>query len=442
MAIKSSQIATQPAPQPASWPAFFLVGTATLIGPLDTSVNIAFPNLTAAFEITIASIQWVIIAYVLSFAGLMLAFGRLADLIGHLTVFRVGLAVSAVAFVFCGYSQQFEWLLAARVLQGIGTAMVISCGPALLTRAFDETYRARALGGFTMILGLGSAVGPALGGIMVELWNWPSVFLFRAPLALITLLLTFIVPIPLPLRSKGYFDLLGAVTMSAGIAFLLMAVNQISKDEIGTVGVLAAIGLLVLTVFVIQQRRSKTPLLQLDLFRNVEFSLLNIAVIVVNAVAFSVWLLVPYFLSRETDLSVTWAGLILGLGPLGMMVAGQMGGFGMRRAGANRIAGAGALCIAAGVIAIGYHVSRRPTSSAPPIWLAATVSALLDPVVMWISAWFLAIGSPRMRKRAFAPSTFLYGSCPDWDWISNPMGKARSGASKLSSLAVLCMAKM
>ena len=113
-------------PKPLANPfvAIVAVGLGTLIVPLDSSVNIAFPDITRYFEISIDSIQWVVICYVLTYSSLMLVFGKLGDLFGHRRIFRIGLAVSVIAFALCGSATEFGWLLFFRFCQGVGAALV------------------------------------------------------------------------------------------------------------------------------------------------------------------------------------------------------------------------------------------------------------------------------------------------------------------------------
>jgi MFS family permease len=161
-----------------------LVGLGTTIVSLDTAVNIAFPDITRSFGLPLAMIQWVVICYVLTYASLMLACGRAGDVFSHDRVFRIGLLWSSAAFLLCAAAPSYPFLLLFRFLQGIGAGLVISVAPALVTGMFPEERRSRALGAFTMMLALGSALGPLLGGALVHAWGWPAVFWFRAPIAL------------------------------------------------------------------------------------------------------------------------------------------------------------------------------------------------------------------------------------------------------------------
>ena len=151
------------------------VGLGTLVVPLDSAVNVAFPHITAAFGLDIPQIQWIVIFYTVTYASLMLVFGRIGDIFGHRPVFILGAGVSVVAFVGCGAASSYGWLLAARVLQGIGAALLLSCGPALITEAAPEAMRPRMLGLYTMMFGMGSALGPLLAGALIARWGWSAV---------------------------------------------------------------------------------------------------------------------------------------------------------------------------------------------------------------------------------------------------------------------------
>ncbi|MDO9060829.1 MAG: MFS transporter, partial [Bradyrhizobium sp.] len=142
-----------------------MIGLGTATTQLDTAVNIAFPAITRGFDLGISDIQWVVICYVLAYASLLLALGRIGDTIGHAVVFRSGLLCSAIAFLLVGYAPSYGAMLAFRCLQGIGAALVLSCGAALVTSLYGEERRSRALGIYTLMMALGLMLGPLLGGV-------------------------------------------------------------------------------------------------------------------------------------------------------------------------------------------------------------------------------------------------------------------------------------
>jgi len=203
-----------------------VVGLGMLSAPLDSSVNIAFPFITRAFDAPLESIQWVVICYVLVFSSLMLVFGKLGDLFGHRRIFGTGLVFFVVAFTLCATAESFGALLFARVLQGVGTGLVLSCGPALATTLYPESMRGRILGVYTMMFGIGAALGPSLGGVLIAQWGWAAVFGFRAPLAAVALLFLFVLPRAPRASGPRAFDAAGAALLVAGLSSFLLAVNQ------------------------------------------------------------------------------------------------------------------------------------------------------------------------------------------------------------------------
>src|SRR5579872_2987438 len=129
-----------------------VVALGTLVVPFDSSVNFAFPFITRAFGLPIPAIQWVVISYTLTYAALMLVLGRVGDMLGYRRIFLAGSLWSAIAFVLCATAPSYNALLAARVLQGIGAALVLSCGPALATSLYPESASTRVLGVYTMVI--------------------------------------------------------------------------------------------------------------------------------------------------------------------------------------------------------------------------------------------------------------------------------------------------
>ena len=146
----------------------FVVGLGTIAAPLDSAVNIAFPSITRAFDLQVQDIRWIVIAYVLTYASLMLVFGRLGDLLGYRRIFQLGLLVSAAGFAACSLAPTYPLLLLGRMLQGVGIALTLSCAPALAISLFEDNDRTRVLGVYAAITAVGSALGPLVGGFLVE----------------------------------------------------------------------------------------------------------------------------------------------------------------------------------------------------------------------------------------------------------------------------------
>ena len=222
-------IAERPVVQARRGLQLVMLGLGVAVVPLDTAVNISFPDITGSFGLPISMIQWVVICYVLTYSALMLAFGRIGDIAGHARVFRAGLGWSVVAFLLCAAAPSFGWLLFFRFLQGIGAGLVISCAPALVTSLYPESRRSHAVGMFTLIFALASASGPLIGGVLVARWGWPAVFWFRAPIALVSLVCARGLASAARTDGRDRFDVAGAVLLALGLTSLLLGINATSR---------------------------------------------------------------------------------------------------------------------------------------------------------------------------------------------------------------------
>lgn len=164
-----------------------LAGAGAFVVSLDSTVNIAFPAMAAAFAVPAERIRWVVISYVLTYALMSFIGGALGDRFGHRPVFLAGMALSAVGFILCGAAASFAALLGGRVLQGLAGGLVYGTTPALVTLAVSADARGRALGSLNAAIGLAFALGPLIAGLVVDRWGWAAVFYLRAPLALAVL---------------------------------------------------------------------------------------------------------------------------------------------------------------------------------------------------------------------------------------------------------------
>jgi EmrB/QacA subfamily drug resistance transporter len=356
-----------------------LVGFGTAVVPLDTAVNIAFPAITRSFGLPLATIQWVVICYVLTYASLMLAFGRAGDVFSHGRVFRIGLLWTSAAFLLCAVAPSYPWLLFCRFLQGIGAGLVISVAPALVTGMFPEERRSRALGAFTMMFALGSALGPLLGGALVHAWGWPAVFWFRAPIALSGLL--FRDDRPAATRpAQGYeegcrqgrkqerapLDVAGAVLLALALSTLLLTINQAQRLGQGDYAAipLAVAALAGIVLFLRRESRVAQPIVNLEFFRNIGFALINLANVLVSLTGFAVILLGPYYLVRFTGLPLPMAGAVLAASFAGMVAVAPLAGRIVEHVAAERAAAAGAVLAGAGLYLVSTWAPDRPAATA------------------------------------------------------------------------------
>ncbi len=341
-----------------------VVGLGASLPPFDLAVNVAFPAITAAFALETQAIRWVVVAYVLTYASLMLAFGKLGDVVGYRRVFRAGLILAVVAFVCCGLAPDYGWLLVARTVQGVSAALLLSCAPALATSLYDEGRRTWVLGAYGSMGAAAGVVAPLVGGASIALLGWSGVFWFRAPLAIAALLmLPILSAAPDPQRPAGQrrFDLGGSLLLAAGLASLLLA-PTLAQSHDSTLATLSALiaGAILFGLFVIRQRSAEHPFLPGAVVRDPGFLLINLASTSVHLAGFAVPLLVPYYLARISGNGPLEIGALLTTWPVGMMVGSAVAAPAARRLGSRPAAILGGAMLALGQFAIGQWPAATP----------------------------------------------------------------------------------
>jgi EmrB/QacA subfamily drug resistance transporter len=336
------------------------------LSALDSAVNVAFPEITEAFGIDVSSLQWVVVSYVLTYAALLLPFGRLADRLGHRRVLTAGLLLSAVALAGCGVANAFPLFLATRALQGVGIALVLAAAPALVSLSVPEAGRPWALGRFQLAVAVGFATGPALGGVLVEVSSWRAVFLARVPVALAILALGWSAgrraSAPAPVEAPGP-DLAGAITFAAGLSGLLFVASRgaaLGWASPGTLGT-ALVAVAVLAAFVAVERRAASPLVELGLFRNPTFAVANVLNATANASMFAIWLLGPTLLVTVRGQGTIPAGALLGVTAAGTAVAAPLAGRFTARLGVGALSSVGLAVEAAGLALCSTLSATTPT---------------------------------------------------------------------------------
>ncbi|WP_308291388.1 MFS transporter [Mumia sp. zg.B21] len=267
-----------------------------------TVVNVALPTIGDDLDADIGGLQWVVNGYTLSLASLILLGGALGDRFGRRRVFVIGVLWFAVASLLCGVAPDVSTLIAARVLQGIGGALLTPGSLALISASFDPEDRGAAIGAWSGLGGVAAAVGPLLGGWLVEAVSWRAVFLLNLPLAvLVVWVCARHVPESRDPRAPKHLDLVGVALAAGGLAVLTYGL--IASSDWLAVG-----GLVVLLLFVVQERRSPDPLVPLGLFRDRVFSGANLVTFVVYGALGAVFFLLVVQLQVVAGYSPLAAG--------------------------------------------------------------------------------------------------------------------------------------
>src|SRR6267143_677199 len=250
---------------------------------LDTTiVNVAIPAMSAGLNTTLDQILWVLNAYVLTYAVLLITAGRLGDLYGQRNLFAAGLAIFTVASALCGFALDANQLIAARVLQGVGGAILVPQTLAILTSLFPPDRRGAAFGIWAGVAGLATLAGPTVGGAIVTYIDWRWIFFVNVPIGIAALVATFaIVPDLRPGRRHGW-DVVGIFLATAGlfgVVFGLIEGERFNWGEIGsyviTIPEVIGVGAVLLILFVIWERVQAEPLVPLSLFEERNFAVSN-----------------------------------------------------------------------------------------------------------------------------------------------------------------------
>jgi EmrB/QacA subfamily drug resistance transporter len=261
---------------PRRWYALAVLCVSLLIVTLDNTVlNVALPTLVEKLNASSSDLQWIVDAYVLVFAGFLLVAGSLGDRLGRKRTYLAGLVAFAACSTWAAYSGSVDSLIAARASMGIGAALIMPATLAIITATFlDGRERARAIGFWAATSGAGIALGPIVGGLLLEHFWWGSVFLINVPIATIG----FLFALPLVSDSKNPAadrpDFLGSLLSIAGLGLLLYGIIEAPSHGWTSTLVLATCigGLAILAAFVFWERASTHPMLHLDFFRDRHFS--------------------------------------------------------------------------------------------------------------------------------------------------------------------------
>ena len=279
-----------------------------------TAVNVALPALQANLGATITDVQWVIEAYTLLYGSLILVGGSLGDQLGRKRVFLVGVYLFAVASVLCGIAPSPTLLVAARAFQGVGAALLAPGSLALVSAAFDDNERGRAIGTWSGVSAVTTAIGPVLGGWLIEHWSWRAVFFLNVPLAAIVVYLSALhVDESRDPDRSGALDWLGALLTVVGLSALvygLLAWPALGGGHVQTTGTIA-VGVFALVSFVLVERRVKNPMLPLGLFKNATFSLTNVLTFLLYGALSSMLFAVPLVMIQVGHFSATATGTVL-----------------------------------------------------------------------------------------------------------------------------------
>jgi EmrB/QacA subfamily drug resistance transporter len=368
-----------------------------------TVVNVALPKIGRDLGAGMDGLQWVLNGYLVTLAALILVGGALGDRYGRRLVFSVGIAWFTTASALCAFAPSVELLVAARVLQGVGGALLTPGSLAIIEATFAPEDRPRAIGAWSGLTGVSGAVGPLLGGWLVGTVSWRAIFFLNLPLgAFVIWAARRHVPETRDPNAAGAPDLAGALLLMLGLGGLTMALIHAPRDGAAAPAVLvpAAVGLVALGAFPARERRAQHPMLPLEIFRSRQFTSANVVTFVVYAALGGMFFLLVTFLQVTMGYSPLAAGAASLPVTALMLVLSPRAGALAARIGPRAPLTVGPLVIAAGMLLMtrivegdGYVAAVLPAVLVFGLGLSATVAPVTATVLAAADATHAGVAS-------------------------------------------------
>src|SRR2546421_2015526 len=280
----------------------------------NTIVNVALPAIKSDLGIGTSELEWVVTAYALTFAVLLLTGGKLGDLYGRRLIFTIGLVVFTLSSLACGLSSSAPELIGARAVQGVGAALMMPATLSIISATFAARERGMAIGIWAGVSAMALAIGPLLGGIITEHISWNWIFFVNVPIGVLAVLAAiFVVPESKDTSREQRLDLPGLATSGIGLLALVYALieaNQYGWTSARIIG-LFVVAAVALTAFVLLELHQRLPMLDLSLFKNGTFAGANLVAILVTLAMFGIFVFFPIYMQTFRGWSPTQAGAAL-----------------------------------------------------------------------------------------------------------------------------------
>jgi EmrB/QacA subfamily drug resistance transporter len=332
----------------------------------NTIVNVALPAIQKDLGIGVAELEWTVTAYALTFAVLLLTGGKLGDLVGRRLIFTIGLVVFTSSSLACGLSSGATELIAARAVQGVGSALMMPATLSIITATFAARERGMAIGIWAGVSAMALAIGPLLGGVITEHISWNWIFYVNVPIGILGIIASIVVvPESRDTSREQRLDLPGLLASGAGLLALVYALIEAHKYgwTSGTILGLFAVAAVSLAAFVLLELRQRLPMLDLSLFRNGTFTGANVVAILVTLAMFGIFVFFPIYMQRYLGWSpiqagaalLPWTLLIVIFAPIAGKLSDKVGSRWLMAAGMTTV---GLCCLELSTVSVGSSFWR------------------------------------------------------------------------------------
>lgn len=338
------------------WTIVAVVCIGSFMGQLDASITqLVLPALERTFSASVAEVSWVAVIFLLAVTVMLPIFGRLADMFGRKKQYAAGFLIFIAGSALCGFAPGIKTLIAARVLQAVGAAMISANSVAIIVSVAGAKLRGKALGIQAAVQAIGLCAGPTVGGWIVDTLDWRWVFWVNVPFGLLGVILAwFIVPETSASKPDSRFDTLGALLLVPALGALMLAINQVGSWGLTSPGVLgsAAAGILLTVALVAWQHRSSDPLIPLGLFKKWAFACGNLVGLFAFVILFGLFFLMPFAFERVFGESAFSAGLRLTTIPIALGIFAPISGALSDRIGNRLLCTCGMVIVCIGLLCL------------------------------------------------------------------------------------------
>lgn len=312
------------------WWILVSVAMFTFMSTLDSSiVNIALPTISKEMSVPMNQVEWVVSIYLMVVCACLLLFGKIGDSFGKIKVYRIGTVIFTIGSLLCGFNQSLSFLLFARVVQSIGASMTMATNSGIITEVFPLNERGRALGAVGAFVSLGAIAGPGIGGLILSNFSWSYIFWINVPVGLVTILIgEKFLPKDIT-KTKEKIDFSGFACIAIAIMTFFGGIFLGQESGFGSLQsyLLFIIAVIALGLFIMVERKRKSPLIKFAIFKNKIFTLSLLSAVLIFASNFFVNVVIPFYLQDARKLSASYAGLLMMVFPLLMVVGAPLSGY-------------------------------------------------------------------------------------------------------------------
>jgi len=364
---------------------FRLFITAILMGTFlvpvnSTMITIGLTTIAASFGRSLTEASWIITIYLIVMAATQPVAGKLGDLFGYKRMFLIGLGLSLIGSIACVFSFNLWSMIVFRSFQALGGSLAVPNGTALLRHVVAKEKLSQTFGFFGLLMGLGAAVGPLAGSVLISTWGWKSIFWVNIPFLLISFAIAVFI-LPKTDRKESRIDFLGSLTLAVSLSLIVLFITHPDWIKWWSVVIL----MVCIALFIVVELKCKYPLIEFGLFRDRSFSGANVSILLSNSVMYGTILMIPILFEQRFSISIEKVGLFMFVFSLSMSLCSWLGGWLSTKIGQEKLI---TLAFILQLISICFYMGMSADSS-----IFFMISALI------IGGLGAGIGLPSMQTK-------------------------------------------